>query len=153
MTRTVLAAAAAAFALSACASAPPAPTQTAAAQPERRLERPAPGSNDPPPAPRAADPGEAALEETSPDAIEEGEDDLVVRGQTPDIEVTPPPGDPRTPAQRAADIRAWDRCVMRVQRQTADDAPPYRPVQSTPEEVCSERLGMAGRDAIPYRRQ
>jgi hypothetical protein len=65
-------------------------------------------------------------------------------------EPTPlPPGDPRTTDQRMADIRAWDRCVMRAQAQMTEGQPGR--LQDSPEEVCRRALGMADREAIPIR--
>jgi hypothetical protein len=48
------------------------------------------------------------------------------------------------------DIRAWDQCVMRVQG--AAEADPLRPQLVTPEDYCSQSLGMANRTAIPQSR-
>lgn len=78
------------------------------------------------------------------------EDTVVVPGQR-ERQVTPPQGDPRSTAERMEDVRAWDRCVMRVQ--SAFDSDPMRPQLESPEEVCSRSLGMSGRTAIPLSRQ
>lgn len=66
-------------------------------------------------------------------------------------QVPPPNGDPRSVAERAADIRSWDRCVTRVQ--SAGESDPTRPQLDSPEEVCSRSLGMASRTAVPDSRQ
>ena len=58
-----------------------------------------------------------------------------------------PPGDPRTVDARMADIRAWDRCILRAQAQMTDGQPGR--LQESPEELCRRALGMAEREAIP----
>ncbi len=85
---------------------------------------------DPAPPPEAGDP-----------------DDIRVPGQN---EPTPlPPGDPRTGDQRMADIRAWDRCVMRAQAQMTDGQPGR--LQESPEELCRRALGMRDRTSPSVR--
>ncbi|MBI1251414.1 MAG: hypothetical protein GC189_08075 [Alphaproteobacteria bacterium] len=73
---------------------------------------------------------------------------IIVPGERPG---PTPPADPRTTRQRMRDIRAWDRCVMQVQRAADDD--PLRPQFETPEEHCSQSLGMADRLSVPISRQ
>jgi hypothetical protein len=46
-----------------------------------------------------------------------------------------------------ADIRAWDRCILRAQAQMTDGQPGR--LQESPEELCRRALGMAEREAIP----
>lgn len=66
-------------------------------------------------------------------------------------EPTPqPPGDPRTTEQRMRDIRAWDRCVSRAQAQQSE-ARPGQAIMDSPEEICSQSLGMRDRTSVPYR--
>lgn len=79
-----------------------------------------------------------------------GGGDIVVPGQV-ERQVPVPDGDPRSTAERMADIRAWDRCVMQVQGQASAD--PMRPQLEMPEDFCREELGMADRTAVPARRQ
>jgi hypothetical protein len=79
-----------------------------------------------------------------------GGGDIVVPGQV-ERQVPAPDGDPRSTAERMADIRAWDRCVMQVQGQASAD--PMRPQLELPEEVCRNELGMANRTAVPARRR
>jgi hypothetical protein len=66
-------------------------------------------------------------------------------------QVPPPAGDPRNNEERRADVRAWDQCVMQVQ--SAFDSDPMRPQLTTPEEYCSQSLGMAERMAVPVSRR
>lgn len=135
-----------------CASQPDAPAADAA--PERRLERPA-GQPAPTRAiPPGLDAGEAALAES--EALEPNgagpNADIIIPGQR-ERPVDPIPGeDPRSDQQRAEHIRAWDRCVTAGQRRQEDmlgGAGSASPVASTPEEYCSSRLGMSGRNSIP----
>lgn len=61
--------------------------------------------------------------------------------------------DPRTPSQRMDDIRAWDKCVLAIQRRGEDEVGRVNPVAESPEEYCRRTLGMPSRTAVPYRRQ
>lgn len=107
----------------------PAPTPTAppVAAPEVRV----PVSTTPPPRPRSDD------------------DDIVVPGEARE-QVRAPDGDFRSREQRNEDIRAWDRCVSSVQAVYERD--PMRPQLDSPEDYCSQSLGMSSRDAIPESR-
>lgn len=49
------------------------------------------------------------------------------------------------------DINAWDRCVTHVQ--AAFESDPMRPQLDSPEEYCSQSLGMANRTAVPDSRR
>jgi hypothetical protein len=75
------------------------------------------------------------------------DDDEVVVESTRQSQVPPPEGDPRTNSERMRDIRAWDQCVTRAQGRAESD--PMRPSLTTPEELCTEALGMASRTAVP----
>lgn len=77
------------------------------------------------------------------------DDDIVVPGQAQE-QVIAPQGDFRSREQRNEDIRAWDRCVSSVQAVYERD--PMRPQLDSPEDYCSQSLGMASRDAIPESR-
>jgi hypothetical protein len=81
-----------------------------------------------------------------PRPVAERDGDIVVPGVV-ERQVPAPNGDPRSVAERTADIRAWDRCVTRVQSSYESD--PTRPQLDTPEDVCSQSLGMANRNAVP----
>jgi hypothetical protein len=48
------------------------------------------------------------------------------------------------------DINAWDRCVTHVQ--SAFERDPMRPQLQSPEEYCSQSLGMTNRTAVPVSR-
>jgi hypothetical protein len=80
---------------------------------------------------------------------EPDDDEIVVPGRV-QRPVPPPPGDPRTDAQRMRDIRAWDRCVIYAENFGERDPMKYQP--QSPEEYCSRRLGMADRLAVPISR-
>lgn len=120
----------------------PAPTVTAA---------PAP----PPPqaviTPRttAAPPIEDDEAPTSVDTSRRAASDIIVPGVR-ERQVQPPRGDPRSTSERMTDIRAWDQCVTRVQ--AAFESDPMSPQLDSPEEYCSESLGMTNRDAVPLSR-
>lgn len=105
----------------------PAPVAPSVAAPEVRV----PVSTTPPPRPRSDD------------------DDIIVPGQAQE-QVRAPDGDFRSREQRNEDIRAWDRCVSSVQAVFERD--PMRPQLNSPEDYCSQSLGMADRDAIPESR-
>jgi hypothetical protein len=78
------------------------------------------------------------------------DDDIIVPGQV-QTQVPPPAGDPRSNEERRADVRAWDQCLTQVQG--AFDSDPMRPQLTTPEEYCSQSLGMADRTAVPVSRR
>jgi hypothetical protein len=78
------------------------------------------------------------------------DDDVVVQGQV-QTQVPPPAGDPRSNEERRADVRSWDQCVSQVQ--SAFDSDPMRPQLTTPEEYCSQSLGMADRGSVPVSRR
>ena len=78
------------------------------------------------------------------------DDDIVVPGQV-QTQVPPPNGDPRSNEERRADVRAWDQCVTQVQN--AFDSDPMRPQLTTPEEYCSQSLGMSDRTSVPASRR
>jgi hypothetical protein len=73
-----------------------------------------------------------------------------------DVQVQPertatPTGDVRTASERADDIAAWDRCVVRAQG-AFENPGAANPVSASPEEYCRRRLGMASRTATPQNR-
>lgn len=100
------------------------------------------------PSPPVAAPSVAAPAADRPPPRRGNDDDVVVQGAARQIT---PPGDPRTASERMQDINSWDRCVSHVQ--AAFESDPMRPQLQTPEEYCSQSLGMANRDAIPISRQ
>jgi hypothetical protein len=103
--------------------------------------------------PSAAPPATVASNDpprTAVDTSRRSQDDIVVPGVR-ERQVRPPPGDARSDAERMEDINAWDRCVTHVQ--AAYERDPLRPQLTSPEEYCSESLGMANRTAIPLSRQ
>lgn len=115
----------------------------------------------PPPAPTAAGadattadpgavvaPGVSAAPAPAPQRAQAdaNDGDIVVPGQR-ESQVPPPGGDPRSTGERVEDIRRWDTCVMQVQN--AFDRDPMRPQLTSPEEYCSETLGMSSRTAVP----
>lgn len=126
------------------AAAPP-PPEAAAPAPSPML----PGEATITPPPVAAAPAPQAADPPVTTASRGGEGDIVVPGAR-ERQVQPPGGDPRSNAERMQDIRAWDRCVMRVQ--AAFDRDPMRPQLESPEEYCRQSLGMADRLAIPESR-
>lgn len=137
-------------------SAPaPGPTTATAPPPQAAPAEPAPSQSTPPPS-AAAPPASAPALTPSPSAPpvasapRSGEDETVVVPGARERQVQPPNGDPRSNAERMEDIRAWDRCVMRVQ--AAADADPLRPQLVTPEDYCRDTLGMANRNAVPASR-
>lgn len=135
------------FLLAACASQAPAP-DAARAPPPPNAGAPAP----PAPPAAAADAGVASgvtLPPEPPRAPPRSGDITVPGGRERPIES--PTGDNRTNSERMADIRAWDRCVMRAQGVGEGD--PLRPQMTTPEELCSRQLGMASREAVPDSRR
>lgn len=144
MVRMILAAGAI-LALAACAglSDYEAPAATAPPPPAARAQEQAPPADAPGAAPGVVAPGVQAP--PAPRAAPP-RGDIVVPGAV-ERQVTPPSGDPRSAAERATDIRNWDRCVM--QAQNMGEADPTRPVLDSPEELCSRELGMANRTAVP----
>lgn len=96
-------------------------------------------------------PAEVAVEaQADPPAPPPGSGDpeaIVVPGERDPLPT--PPGDPRTTNERMADIRAWDRCILRAQAQGTDGQPGR--LQESPEELCRRALGMRDRESIPYR--
>lgn len=113
------------------------PAMSAAPQPAPVAASPAPEA--PAPAPQAP----------AASASQSNDEEVIVPGAR-ERQVQPPDGDPRSNAERMEDIRAWDRCVMRVQ--AAGSADPLRPQLVMPEEYCRESLGMANRTAVPQSR-
>lgn len=131
-----------------------------AAPPPSAASSPAPSYAAPPPEPASSAPTTGAA--AAPAPSDAGNDpptqnvdtrasgnDVVVPGIR-ERQVPAPGGDPRSTAERMADIAAWDRCVMRVQ--SAFESDPMRPQLESPEEYCRQSLGMANRDAIPMSR-
>jgi len=112
------------------ASAAPAPTTTAQA------------------GPTAAAPGVTVAPLPQPPAARDG-DITVPSGR--EIPAPSPGNDTRTNEQRTRDIRAWDQCVMRAQGMAESDA--NRPQLTSPEEICSRRLGMGSRTSVPDSRR
>jgi len=154
-----MAAAAALALLSACSSfepagrnardgaAPPPPPSSSAPAPQQAAQQPsAPGVA----APNVSVAPPVTQAQPQPSQQRAGGGDIVVPGQV-ERQVQAPDGDPRSTAERMADIRAWDRCVMRIQGAGGDD--PTRPQLDTPEEVCRGELGMASRTAVPASRR
>jgi hypothetical protein len=139
-----------------------APTSTPQAAPQLTVppqqQRDAPTATTPPQrsqpslaAPQVTAPAPAPTQETSaPARARSPDEDIVVPGQV-ETQVRPPVGDPRTNEERRADVRAWDQCLMQVQ--SAFESDPMSPQLTTPEEYCSQSLGMAERTAIPIARQ
>lgn len=149
-------------------SAPPAP-QTAALPPPQQQQA---AATAPTPAPRASEltTPPASVATPSPEPIptqtppvaapqvraptptaapprpRSDDDDIVVPGQAQE-QVIAPQGDFRSREQRNEDVRAWDQCVSSVQAVYERD--PMRPQLNSPEDYCSQSLGMASRDAIP----
>jgi hypothetical protein len=138
-----LAALFAAAALAACASTQPLPQQRAPGA----LPPPANAgaAADPAPAPGAAGRPIPRPIPTPPPPIRQG--DVQVRPERP----APPPGDVRTASERADDIAAWDRCVIRAQG-AFENPGSANPVAASPEEYCRSRLGMSDRLAVPQSR-
>lgn len=145
MVRMALAASAI-LALAACAGSSDYEAPAAAPPPPARVQEQAPPAAAPGAAPGIVAPGVQAPPAPRP---EPPRGDIVVPGQV-ERQVTPPAGDPRSAAERATDIRNWDRCVM--QAQNMGEADPTRPALDSPEELCSRELGMANRTAVPNAR-
>lgn len=106
------------------------------------------------PAPVASAPPVAAPSVAAPAADRQprrsNDEEVVVPG-TITRQIPPPNGDPRTESERMQDINSWDRCVTHVQ--AAFESDPMRPQLQSPEEYCSQSLGMANRTAVPISRQ
>lgn len=151
--------------VTACAGVEPAGRNSRASPPPQASE-PAPAADLPPaaltrqaPTPLPPPPPETAAPDVASDARvapatapqpRAEDDEIVVRGQA--RRQTPPPeGDPRSTAERMADVRAWDQCVSRAQAHGEID--PMRPALDTPEELCARVLGMAERFAMPSSRR
>ncbi|MBL8545372.1 MAG: hypothetical protein JNL81_02855 [Hyphomonadaceae bacterium] len=147
----------------------PAPTPQVASPPPARQSAPvttAPPparqsapviSSAPPPvaAPPVVAPPVAAPQVTAPPPSQplrarSDRDDIVVPGQV-ETQVRPPNGDPRSNEERRADVRSWDQCITQVQG--AFDSDPMSPQLTTPEEYCSQSLGMSDRTSVPIGRQ
>jgi len=116
---------------------------------------PAPQPSVPVAPPQQAAPPVAAANVAAPPAPppprrDADDDEIVVPGGV-EQQVPAPAGDPRTAAQRMADIRRWDQCVTRVQARA--EADPMRPQLEMPEDYCSEALGMTDRLAVPDSRR
>jgi hypothetical protein len=116
--------------------------------PAAEAPAPSPALTAPPP-PSAAPPAPAATQAAQRDE-DEDDDAIVVPGQR-ETQVPAPGGDPRSVAERAEDVRAWDRCITSAQ--DALDSDPMRPQLDSPEEYCSRSLGMASRGAVPESRR
>ena len=130
-------------------AAPPPPAASAPAQ--APAYTPAPAQTPAPPAPSVAAPNVSAPQPSpAPRRESASGGDIVVPGQV-ERQVPAPDGDPRSVAERAADIRAWDRCVMQVQGAAGGD--PTRVQLDSPEEVCRGELGMSNRNAVPNSRR
>lgn len=127
----------------------PAPTVSA---PTATASAPTPTVTAPPvsaPAPTVTAQPAAPAPQVEPVTTASNDDDIVVPGAR-ERQVQPPNGDPRSNGERMEDIRAWDRCVMRVQG--AAEADPMRPQLDTPEDYCRQSLGMSNRTAVPESR-
>jgi hypothetical protein len=102
-------------------------------------------------APQVTAPAPTPVQQAAaPARARSADEDIVVPGQV-ETQVRPPVGDPRTNEERRADVRAWDQCLTQVQ--SAFDSDPMSPQLTTPEEYCSQSLGMAERTAVPIGRQ
>jgi hypothetical protein len=119
------------------AAAPPPPQASAAPAPVAAAPQPTPADSAPQEQPRRI--------VTQRDA-----GDVVVPGVR-ERQVQPPQGDPRSVSERMEDIRSWDQCVTRVQ--AAFESDPMNPQLDSPEEYCSQSLGMANRNAVPLSRE
>jgi hypothetical protein len=128
-------------ALAAACASDPTPNTPAA---QTGVERAGPPPVETAPAPSGVASGVTVPVEAPPPPP--ADDEVVVPGVVEEP-VAPPPGDVRSAAQRMRDIRAWDRCVLRMQARTEDQ--PSRPTLETPEEICSRQLRMSSRTAVP----
>jgi hypothetical protein len=127
-------------------SQPPQPQRMASATPT-----PSPAPVTPPPSrlPPVAAPSVAAPVSAPPVTPNPDDDTVVVPGQV-ERQVRAP-ADPRSASERMQDINAWDRCVTHVQ--AAFESDPMRPQLDSPEDYCSQSLGMANRTAVPESRR
>ena len=132
------------------------PSQPAAAPalpspPPQRMTSatPAPVAAPPSRPPPMAAPSPIAPASTRPVAPNPQDDEVVVPGQV-ERQVRAP-DDPRSTSERMQDINAWDRCVTHVQ--AAFESDPMRPQLDSPEDYCSQSLGMANRNAVPESRR
>ncbi len=129
-----------AFALAACASDEAAAPSAGAA--------PAP----PPPVASASDSGGSVAApgvSVAPPTPAPPPGDIVVPSGR-EVPVSPN-ADTRTVAERMADIRSWDQCVMRAQ--SVGDSDPTRVQMESPEDLCRRSLGMSNRLAVPASRR
>jgi hypothetical protein len=132
-----------------------APPALVAPPPQRSAALTAPPASVTTPAPEPVAPPVAAPEvrvpvsTTPPPRPRSDGDDIIVPGQAQE-QVRAPDGDFRSREQRNEDIRAWDRCVSSVQAVFERD--PMRPQLNSPEDYCSQSLGMNDRNAIPESR-
>lgn len=136
----------AALLVAACASSEPLPPAAAAPPPPMLMAETAPA---PPPESDSVASGVTLPSRPAPPAPAARPGDVIVPGTRP-VRTPAPNADVRTVAERQRDVRAWDDCVTRAQDMT--DSDPTRPQLTTPEEVCSQRLGMASRLASPSHR-
>lgn len=139
---------------------PAASTQTVPAQlpppqarPTQQAQVTQPAPLPPPPAETQGPPVASGATIATPPrpAPRNADDDEIVVESTRESQVPPPEGDPRSSSERMRDIRAWDQCVSRAQSRAESD--PMRPSLDTPEELCTEALGMASRTSVPDSRQ
>ena len=135
----------------------PAPVVSAPAPAPPVITTPAPARATPAPSAPVLTPRTSAapaLEDEDPapvavDTSRRSGSDIVVPGVR-ERQVQPPRGDPRSTSERMEDIRAWDQCVTRVQ--AAFESDPMSPQLDSPEDYCSQSLGMNNRDAVPLSR-
>jgi len=137
-------------------SAPPlvTPPPVQRQQPAPTVAAPTPVPTPTPPPPQRTQPSVAAPQVSvptpPPSRPQSADDDIVVPGQV-QTQVPPPAGDPRSNEERRSDVRAWDQCLTQVQ--SAFESDPMRPQLTTPEEYCSQSLGMADRTSVPVSRR
>lgn len=134
----------------------PAPLPPPVASAPRPAPAPAVTAVPAPPPPQVITPRTTAApaieEDEAPVAVDTSRrdaSDIIVPGVR-ERQVQPPRGDPRSTSERMEDIRAWDQCVTRVQ--AAFESDPMSPQLDSPEEYCSQSLGMPNRDAVPLSR-
>jgi hypothetical protein len=99
---------------------------------------PALAQSDAPPAASSAGPPKTVETPPRPGTSE----DVVIAPEQK--RATSPDGDPRSSGEKHDDQMAYDQCLMR-----APQSDMAHPVDSTPEEYCSHRLGMEDRNAVP----
>lgn len=127
------------------------PPAVSAPAPSVVAPTPTPAPAPQPPAPRAEAPPVASQVSVPtptppPSRPRSDDEDIVVPGQAQE-QVIAPEGDFRSRAERMEDIRSWDRCITSVQAVYERD--PMRPQLTSPEDYCSQSLGMADRNSIP----